>query len=196
MSLFDSLSNSWNNIWNYNGIPTSYNGLMNQYNNLGNQLVDAQAANQSTDAIMANMDNISNQLTNVENAARYFNVQDPSQLSPAQIAQYNQLVGQNTGLTGWVNNNLGGWGNVFSGLQAGFNLYSGLQQLGIMKDQLGLQQDAFNFNKAVTSRNLANQVEAYNTSLADRYRARAYTETGNANAYNDQIKQRSLSSKL
>lgn len=100
------------------------------------------------------------------------------------------------GINGFVNDTLGGWGNVFQGVQALGNLYGGFKQLGMMQDQLDLARDSFNFNKALTSQNLANQVKSYNTSLADRYRARAFTETGNANAYDKQIEERKLDSKI
>lgn len=96
----------------------------------------------------------------------------------------------------FVNNTFGGWGNLFQGLQGLSNLYFGFQNLGLAKDQLALQRDAFNFNKGITTRNLANQIQAYNTSLEDRYRARAYTETGNADAYNDKIEKNKLDSKI
>lgn len=114
----------------------------------------------------------------------------------------------NTGLVGntnpgwwgntnqFVNDTFGGWRNLWGGAQALTNMYTGFKGIGLMEDQLDLARDSFNFNKALTSRNLANSVQSYNTALADRYRARAYTETGNAHAYDDQIKERSLSSNL
>ena len=101
-------------------------------------------------------------------------------------------MNNNTGITGWVNNNFGGWGNVFSGLQGIGNLYMGLQNLSMAKDALGMQQDAFNFNKQLSSQNYANQAKAYNAAVEDRLRARAFTETGNANAYDQQIKERKV----
>lgn len=99
-------------------------------------------------------------------------------------------------VNGFVNGTLGGWGNVFQGIQALGNMYGGIKQFGLMQDQLDLAKDQFAFNKALTSQNLANQVKSYNTSLADRYRSRAFTETGNADAYNKQIEERKLDSRI
>lgn len=107
-----------------------------------------------------------------------------------------QATKPQSGMSDFVNNTLGGWGNVFSGIQSLGNLYGGYKQMGLMQDQLDLARDSFNYNKALTSKNLANQVQSYNTSLADRYRARAFTETGNANAYDKQIEERKLDSKI
>lgn len=99
-------------------------------------------------------------------------------------------------MNGFVNDQFGGWGNVWTGIQAIGNMYSGVKQLGLMQDQLDLARDQFGFNKALTSKNLANQVKSYNTALADKYRARAFTETGNANAYDKQIEERKLDGKI
>lgn len=180
-------------IWDYNphNLDTTidYSGILSNFHTLQRGVASGISMN---DQLRNSMNSLQNQLLPV---AQWYGT-TPDKLTPQQVAQYQDYVQQNTGMTGWVNNNLGGWGNVFSGLQGLGNLYFGLQNLGLAKDQLALQQDAFNFNKGITTRNLANQIQAYNTSLEDRYRARAYTETGNADAYNDKIEKNKLSSKI
>lgn len=88
----------------------------------------------------------------------------------------------------------GGWGNVFQGISALGNLYTGIQQIGIAKDALSLAKNQYNTSKALMQANLDNSVQSYNTSLADRYRARAYAETGDNSAYDDLVSERSLKS--
>lgn len=55
------------------------------------------------------------------------------------------------------------------GLSSLASLYTGLQALGLAKDQ-------FNFNKQLATTNLNNSVQSYNTALSDRANARAVTE--------------------
>lgn len=178
--------------WEYNGMQNyNYNALMNQYNNYGQQLTAAMNAGQDTSSIMSNMDSISSRLAGLEDLASYFG-KTPDQMSPVEMQLAQNYMNNTTGITGWVNNNFGGWGNVFSGLQGIGNLYMGLQNLSMAKDALGMQQDAFNFNKQLSSQNYANQAKAYNTAVEDRLRARAFTETGNAHAYDQQIEERKV----
>lgn len=99
-------------------------------------------------------------------------------------------------VNGFVNDTFGGWGGAMQAIGQLANIYGGIQQIGLAKDQLGLARDSFNFNTSLARKNLENSVKSYNTSLADRYRARAAMETGDKNAYNDQIKERQLSSTL
>ena len=187
MNLFEGIKTGWNNltdgIFNYNGMPQTYDTLMGSYNSLGSQLVDLDSRGIDTSEIMSNMDKISAQLTNLEDAAKYFGISDPSQLSAAQIAQYNNFVNQNTGVTGFVNNNFGGWGNVLSGLQGLGNLYFGYQNLGLMKDQLGIQQSALDNTIASTRANFNAMKQTINNSIDDRIRARKYTEEGTTEGY-------------
>lgn len=178
--------------WEYNGIQNyNYNSLMNQYNNYGQQLTAAMNAGQNTAGIMSSMDTISSQLAGLEDLASMFG-KSPDQMSPVEMQLAQNYMNNSTGITGWVNNNFGGWGNVFSGLQGIGNLYMGLQNLSMAEDALGMQQDAFNFNKQLSSQNYANQAKAYNAAVEDRLRARAFTETGNANAYDQQIEERKV----
>lgn len=182
-SLTDGVSNVADGIFNYNGMPQTYDTLMGSYNSLGSQLVDLDARGMNTSEIMSNMDKISAQLTNLEDAAKYFGISDPSQLSAAQIAQYNNFVNQNTGVTGLVNNNFGGWGNVLSGLQGLGNLYFGFKNLGLMEDQLGIQQSALDNTIASTRANFNAMKQTINNSIDDRIRARKYTEEGTTEGY-------------
>ena len=182
--------------WEYNGMLNSnYNALMNQYNDYGKQLTAAMNAGQDTSGIMSSMDSISSRLAGLEDLASYFG-KTPDQMSPVEMQLAQNYMNNQTGITGWVNNNFGGWGNVFSGLQGIGNLYMGLQNLSMAKDALGMQQDAFNFNKQLSSQNYANQAKAYNTAIEDRLRARAFTETGNAHAYDQQIEERKVKTTL
>lgn len=182
--------------WEYNGMLNSnYNALMNQYNDYGKQLTAAMNAGQDTSGIMSSMDSISSRLAGLEDLSSYFG-KTPDQMSPVEMQLAQNYMNNQTGITGWVNNNFGGWGNVFSGLQGIGNLYMGLQNLSMAKDALGMQQDAFNFNKQLSSQNYANQAKAYNTAIEDRLRARAFTETGNAHAYDQQIEERKVKTTL
>ena len=182
--------------WEYNGMLNSnYNALMNQYNDYGKQLTAAMNAGQDTSSIMSSMDSISSRLAGLEDLSSYFG-KTPDQMSPVEMQLAQNYMNNSTGVTGWVNNNFGGWGNVFSGLQGIGNLYMGLQNLSMAKDALGMQQDAFNFNKQLSSQNYANQAKAYNTAIEDRLRARAFTETGNAHAYDQQIEERKVKATL
>lgn len=182
--------------WEYNGMQNyNYNALMNQYNDYGKQLTAAMNAGQDTSGIMSSMDSISSRLAGLEDLSSYFG-KTPDQMSPVEMQLAQNYMNNQTGITGWVNNNFGGWGNVFSGLQGIGNLYMGLQNLSMAKDALGMQQDAFNFNKQLSSQNYANQAKAYNTAIEDRLRARAFTETGNAHAYDQQIEERKVKTTL
>lgn len=95
-------------------------------------------------------------------------------------------------LNKYVNDNLGGWDNVWNAgklglgtLQAGMGIYGGLKQLGLAKDQ-------FNFTKRMAEANLANSLKSYNTALEDRARARYAYQTGNANDADEYIKKHRL----
>lgn len=71
---------------------------------------------------------------------------------------------------------------ALSGLGTLANLYGGFQSLGLAKKQ-------FNFTKDFAEKNMANQIQTYNTALADRARSRYAMEgTGDAaaQAYIDQ----------
>lgn len=75
----------------------------------------------------------------------------------------------------------GALGNSGFGLNmdTGRFLLGGLQSLGNLwaaNKAYGLAKDQFNFQKDVTNTNLNNQIQAYNTSLEDRARARAVLE--------------------
>lgn len=194
MSILDGIQSGWNSftnmisnaadsVFNYNGMPQTYNTLMGNYNSLGSQLVDLDARGMDTSEIMSNMDKISAQLTNLEDAAKYFGIADPSQLSAAQIAQYNNFVNQNTGITGLVNNNFGGWGNVLSGLQGLSGIYFGLKNLGLMENQLDIQQSALDSTIASTRANFNAMKQTMNNAIDDRIRARKYTEEGTTEGY-------------
>jgi len=82
-----------------------------------------------------------------------------------------------------------GNGNLFSGSGFGANLdtakmaLTGLGTIGNLWAAFQAQKLAkkqFNFTKKITETNLANQVQAYNTTLEDRGRSRAFAESQNA----------------
>lgn len=173
----------------------NYNYLLNEYNSLGTQLTNGMAKGIDVTDINNQMDNISTQLTNLEQLAALQNT-DPSKMTSLQAMQAQKMIEANTGFTGWANNNFGGVPNFMNTLGQLGNLYMNWRALGVAEDQLALQNNAFNFNKAVTTRNLSNAVKAYNTSRADILQARAKTVTGNKNAYNKQIEEGKLSDKI
>lgn len=77
----------------------------------------------------------------------------------------------------------------FDVLSGAVNAYTGLQQLNLAKD-------SFNFNKGVTTTNLANQAKTINTQLEDRQRARL---ASNPNAYqslSEYMKKNSVSGEI
>lgn len=184
---------SFYDVWNYNpyGLDTStdYLSSLNRYNTLQRGVNSGISMN---DQLRNAMTGLQNELMPV---AQWYGT-TPDKLTPQQVAQYQEYINQNTGFTGWANNTFGGMGNFVNTLGQLGNLYMNARALGIAKDQLNLQRDSFNFSKAVTTRNFANQVKAYNTALADIRQARAKTQTGNMHAYDDQIEELKLSDKL
>lgn len=187
----NSFFSSWDALWSNPMQTYNYNSLMNQYNNLGGQLTDLTARGLDTSNVMSQMDNVSNNLTNLETLGNFLGV-DPSTMSPAQAMMAQQALDANSGLTGFVNNNFGGWGNVVNGIGELANLFSGIQSFNLAKDQLALQKDAFNYNRALTTRNLNDQAKQVNDRRWDILRTRGLSESGNANAYRQQYEDRKL----
>lgn len=173
----------------------NYNALMNEYNSLGEQLTKGMSLGQDVTSINNQMNNISTQLTNLESLAAMQGT-TVDKMTPIQAMQAQQMLEANTGITGFVNNNFGSWGNVMNGIGQLGNLFMNWKSLGLAEDQLALQQDAFNFNKAVTQTNLANQAKLTNARNKDILQSRAHTETGNKNAYDDEIKRREVKGEI
>lgn len=95
------------------------------------------------------------------------------------------------GSTGFDWSNALGWANV--GLDAigklG-NLWGGLQQLKLAKQQLALQKDAFNFNKNATTTNFNNSVNAQQDAYRRQGEARYSQEGLSGNALNQAVADR------
>lgn len=84
-------------------------------------------------------------------------------------------------------------GNILGAVGLGLGALSGIgsylngkKYMSMLKDQMAKQNAQFN-------ETYNNKLKEYNTSLADRLRARAAFETGNSSAYNDEITNNSLS---
>lgn len=72
-------------------------------------------------------------------------------------------VGQAGGL------NLDGIGGMLEGIGSAVSIFQALKSIGLAKEQMNFQKDAFNTN-------MANQKKSYNTALEDRIGARYKTE--------------------
>ena len=70
---------------------------------------------------------------------------------------------------------------ILGGLQSLGNLWLGMQQYGLMKDQLSFQKDSFN-------KNYRNSVQSYNTQLEGRAKARASADPTAESAENYMVK--------
>lgn len=171
----------------------NWNYLNNQKTQLTNQLANPRFI--PTAELQNQLSDVTTQLSNLEQLAALQNM-DPAEMTPLQAMQAQQMLEANTGITGFVNNNFGGWGNVMNGIGQLGNLFMNWKSLGLAEDQLALQQDAFNFNKAVTNTNLANQAKLTNARTKDILQARAHTEKGDKNAYNDEIKRREVKGEI
>lgn len=82
-------------------------------------------------------------------------------------------------------NGMGKVSSVLGGLNAIGNLWGGFQAMSLAKKQ-------FNYMKDITETNLANQIQSYNTALADRSRSRAFTEGQSAEEAQSYIDENSL----
>ena len=185
-SIFDSLSNLWSGTPNYtiSGFdPSNKNFSIDLSQYFNNGLFDTNLSGG-----LSLQDTVANELFNAGYGIGGTEYQNA-------LSQLNSdSFGANTGgITGLVDS-LGGWGNVLSGVGQLGNLFMGISQLGLMQDSLDLANSQYNTSKALAQANLNNSVQAYNTSMADRMRARAKAETGDSTSYNDQIEERKLSS--
>lgn len=197
MTIWDNIQSGWNSftntignaadgIFNFNGVPQTYNDLMGNYNALGSQLVDLDSRGMDTSEVMRNMDNLSAQLINVENAAKYFGVSDPAKLSSAQIAQYNNYINQNTGFKGWANNTFGGIDNMLSFGKGAFDILMGLQQLNLAKDYRDMYAQNMAFNQNLGAKNYNAMAKSYNSAKDDQIRSRRFTETGSTAGWEEE----------
>lgn len=79
-----------------------------------------------------------------------------------------------------------GWGSAALGLLQGLgSAYMGMQQYGLMKDQLAFSKDAFN-------KNYAAQAKMTNASLMDRQRARVASNPGAYQSVGDYMAQNGI----
>lgn len=103
------------------------------------------------------------------------------------------LVGQDLGVDIGKLSGLGeSGGGLFDGMSLGEGLNYGLTGLQAISSLWAafnankMAKKQFNFNKEVTTANMDNSIQSYNTALADRARARAVTENrdqASADAY-------------
>lgn len=113
--------------------------------------------------------------------------------NPTSALSESTLSNLGTGLNG-INSladSLGGWGDVLSGLGS---LYGAYNKFNMANDALDFAKDKFNFSKNFYSAQLNNQIDSYNTALADRARTRSWAETGTTDAYNDWYEKNKLDS--
>ena len=187
----NSFFSYWDSLWSNPMQTYNYNYLTDQQNLLTNQIKDFNAKGLDVTGLESQMNNVSANLANLDELAKLTGM-DASKMSPAQAMMAQQALDANSGLTGFVNNNFGGWGNVVNGIGELANLFSGIQSFNLAKDQLALQKDAFNYNRALTTRNLNDQAKQVNDRRWDILRTRGLAESGNANAYRQQYEDRKL----
>lgn len=172
----NKISNAYNGVVNYNAVPTNqYGQLTTQLNNLQNNMPMGFS---DSPALAADLGALNQQLEFYNEAAAHYGLSDPRQLTGQQLADFQDFRSANTGVMGFVNNELGGIGNVIGigkgildGIMAlnAFNLAKDQAQASInfMNDQIGVARDT-----------LRDQRNAYDTRRIDIKRARNYTETG------------------
>lgn len=146
---------------------------------------------------------IDNSFFNTEFLPNYTNTNTPTTFIGV-TPEYNSVLFGNTTTTpttpinnnwwnnfnDWVNGNLkNGWVDLgqlgLGALNTGFNIYGGLKQLDLARDQLNFTKDAFNTN-------LANTIKSFNNALEDRARSRYAYMTGNASNADDYINKHKL----
>jgi len=71
-----------------------------------------------------------------------------------------------------INSFLFGGKDQSGALGLGFDFLSGIAEFGLLKDQLNLAEDQFDFQKGFANRNIVNQAKTVNNSLEDRQTAR------------------------
>lgn len=128
-------------------------------------------------------------------AAKWWNT-PVSQLTPAQVAQYNTYMNQNTGLNGWANQTFGGWGNAANMLGQVGNIAMGILNYNQGKDALAAQIDMNNKNWEGFKANFYNQQDLINQQIWDRERAREWTEEGNLDDFERRYEEKKLDRKL
>lgn len=92
--------------------------------------------------------------------------------------------------TGFFGSNA--FGNVLSGAGIGLNAINGFLGYKMGKEYLNQARENLAFEKSKFNETYNNALKQYNTSLADRLRARAAFETGNSHAYDDEVAANSM----
>ena len=172
----NGISNAYNGVVNYNAIPTNqYGQLTTQLNNLQHNMPTGFTG---SPVLAAELDNLNQGINFYNQAAAYSGVSDPNKLTGQQLANFQNYQNANTGFMGFVNNELGGVGNVV-GIGKGildsilaFNAYN------TAKDQAEASINLMNNQIGVIRETLQDQRNAYDTRRIDIKRARNYTETG------------------
>lgn len=102
----------------------------------------------------------------------------------------NSFLNNGTGNTNpWDNGFFGSsaFGNALQGIGLGMNLFNGFNSYRQGKEYLNLARDNLNFQQNLTNESYNNVLKQWNARQADVLRQRAAFETGNSNAYNDEI---------
>jgi len=115
--------------------------------------------------------------------------------NPMGVYNQSQLVSPDVGL--WGANKPGGLGGTGLGLNmdTGKLALGGLQTIGSLWqawEANKLAKEKFKFQKDFANTNLTNQIQSYNTTLADRTRSRTFTEGGSDEAAQAYIDEHSL----
>ena len=99
--------------------------------------------------------------------------------SPVAPSWWDKLMGQESAEGDWMP---GYGGNILQGVSAAGNLYLGMKQYGLAKDQLAFQKTAF-------EKNFENQRKVTNGGLADRQTARVAANPSAYQSVGDYMKQ-------
>lgn len=114
-----------------------------------------------------------------------FSVGSVAGLTPMAQPQLTPTPGFKFRLPAGIGNNIDTLSLALGGLQTLGGLWAAKKQLGLAKKQ-------FRFSRDFANANLENQTQSYNTAIADRARARGFTEGQSQPLVDDYIARNSL----